>query len=98
MKRWIANLSFVIIELVLIFFSLVFARDAMESLLKGDYAGYINELVNMIQYIRVVNIAFLVISILYLVIKPLRTKMTCFLSICNIIGFIINMYLIYFRS
>jgi hypothetical protein len=95
MKPWIANLSFIIIELVLVFFSFVFAHDAIKSLLEGNYEEYVDEMVDMIQYVRVVGIAFLIMSILYLVIKPLRTKLTRFFSVCNIVGFIINVILIF---
>ena len=97
MKPWKSNLIFVTIEILLVFFAFVIGKDAIDYALNGDFAGYLNEMVNMINYVRAVGIAFVVISILFLVIKPLRTKLTCFLSICNIIWFIVQMYFMHFR-
>jgi len=96
MKPWKLNLIYVTIEVLLILFSFVIGKNAINCILNGDFAGYVNEMVNMINYARAVNIAFAVLSILFLVIKPLRTKLTCFLSICNIIWFIVQMYFMHF--
>ena len=96
MKPWMSNLIFVSIEVLLVFFTFVIGKNAINCALNGDFVGYLNELENMINYVHAVGIAFVVISILFIVIKQLRTKLTCFLSICNIIWFIAQMYFMYF--
>lgn len=96
MKSWLANLIFIVVEILLIFISFIIGKDAIDYALNGDFVEYLNEMENMINYVQVVGVAFVVMSILFLAIKPIRTKLTCFLSICNIISFLVQMWLMHF--
>lgn len=97
MKSWISNLIFIVIEVVLVFISFIIGRDAIEYMLDGDFSGYMSAMEDMLNYVHAVGIAFVILSIVFLLVKPLRTKLTRFLSICNILGFVIQLSFMYFR-
>lgn len=78
MKPWIANLSFIVIEILLIVIAFVICADAMGCLIDGDFSGYAYEMENLIGYTSIIDILLIVMAILYLSIKPLRTKFTIF--------------------
>lgn len=96
MKPWISNLIFAILEICIISLSFIFFHDAIESMFDRDFTGYLNAMANAINYVRFVNIALLILSITFLIIKPLRTKFTCFFSVCNILYFLASECFIYF--
>ncbi|WP_300287235.1 hypothetical protein [uncultured Alistipes sp.] len=98
MKPWIANLSFIFIELLLIAIAFIMAFGAIQCLIDGDFAGYFSEMDDMLGYISALSGIIVIMSVLYLAIKPLRTKFTRFWSICNIIWIGINMALMYMHS
>lgn len=90
MKPWIANLCFILVEIILIGIAFIIGADAIECLTEGDFSGYFNEMNALIQYVYVIDVILLIVSILFLVVKPLRTKMTRFCSICNIVWILIQ--------
>lgn len=93
MKPWISNLIFVIIELTLVSISFVFAQDTFEYLLNGgDFTSAMYSLTDMIYYIHKAGIAIVILSLVFLLVKPLRTKFTCFFSICNILWYFVQVY------
>ncbi len=90
MKPWIANLCFIIIEIILIGVAFIIGADAIECLAEGDLSGYFNEMSDLIQYVAIIDAILLIISVLFLVVKPLRTKLIRFCSICNIVWGVIQ--------
>lgn len=96
MKPWISNLIFAISEICIISLSFIFFHDALESMFERDFTGYLNAMTNATNYVRFVDLALLILSIIFLIIKPLRTKFTCFFSICNILYFLASECLIFF--
>lgn len=97
MKPWISNLIIIVIEVFLVFMSFVIGADAIKCTLNGDFAEYMSVMEDMINYVRAIGIAFVILSIVFLLVKPLRTKLTHFLSICIILWFIIQLLFIHFR-
>ncbi len=90
MKPWIANLCFILVEIILIGIAFIIGADAIECLTEGDLSGYFNEMSDLIQYVSIIDVILLIVSVLFLVVKPLRTKLTRFCSICNIVWILIQ--------
>lgn len=97
MKPWIANLSFIVVEVLMIVIAFIIGADAIECLMDGDFSGYVYEMQNLIGYASIIDILLIVMSVIYLAIKPLRTKFTIFWSVCNIIGVLLQFYLMYLK-
>ena len=93
LRPWGANLIAIMIEILICVTYYVLCVDAITSILSGDFVNAYSGVVNAIWFL---HISIILISIIYLVVKPMRTKTTISLAIWNFFWVAVNFY-IYFR-
>ena len=91
-KPWMANLIAFILDAFIIIIYFVLCKDAISSILEGNLSGGFDDIISAIWFL---NIAILVVSILYLAIKPMRTKINIGWATWNIVWVVGNIYLMY---
>lgn len=92
LKPWAANLIVFALELLTMVIYLKIGGRAIRKVLEGDIGGAFD---NVVAGIWFINIAALILAILILVIKPLRTKTNKAIAIWNLIWVALNIYCIY---
>ena len=90
-KPWHANLIAFVLECVIIGAYLMLWLGGTSDIIKGDFIGGFDGLIGATWF---VCIALLLISIFYLVVKPMRTKITIAWAIWNFICITVWVYLL----
>ena len=91
-KPWMANLIVFALELIEIFLYVAIAGKAIGQALEGNISGAFDDIVGAMWFL---NISALVIALLILFIKPLRTPMNKGIAYWNIIWVGLNIYSVY---
>jgi len=91
-KPWMANLIVFALELIEIFLYFAIAGKAIGKVLEGNISGAFDNIVGAMWFL---NISALIIALLILFIKPLRTPMNKGIAYWNIIWVGLNIYSVY---
>lgn len=92
MKPWKANLIVFGIEVLTIIIYFMIAGKAMKDIMSGNLSGALNDVVGAVWFL---NLAALGLALTILFYKPLRTTLTKFVAIWNLIWVAGNIYMIY---
>ena len=91
-KPWMANLIVFALELIEIFLYFAIAGKAIGKVLEGNISGAFDNIVGAMWFL---NISALIIALLILFRKPLRTPMNKGIAYWNIIWVGLNIYSVY---